>query len=97
MHIISRKALLEFAKIYPSAYQPLDDWYRVTKKASWQSIADVRMVFPHADAVGNCTVFNIGGNKYRLITKINYESQVVFIRYVLTHPEYDKGNWKNEC
>jgi mRNA interferase HigB len=97
MHIISRKALLEFAKRYPASYEALDDWYRVAKKATWQSIADVKAIFPHADAVGDCTVFNIGGNKYRLITRISYEKQVIFIRFVLTHSEYDKGSWKNEC
>ena len=97
MHIISRKALLEFARKHPGSYQPLDDWYRVAKKATWQSITDTKRVFPHADGVGDCTVFNIGGNKYRLITRINYENQVVFIRYVLTHSDYDKGGWRNEC
>lgn len=97
MHIISRKALLEFAKKYPTFYQPLDDWYRVAKKTKWQSITDVKAIFPKADAFNNCTVFNIGGNKYRLITRISYEGQVVFIRYVLTYSDYDKGSWKNEC
>lgn len=97
MHIISRKTLLEFAKKHPASYQPLDDWYRTARKATWQSIADVREVFPHADAVGDCTIFNIGANKYRLITRISYEKKVIFIRHVLTHFEYDKGSWKNEC
>ncbi len=97
MHIISRKALLDFAKQHPASYQFLDDWYRIAKKANWQSIADVKAIFPHADVVGDCTVFNIGGNKYRLVTRISYEKQVIFIRFVLTHSEYDKGTWKNEC
>ncbi|MFY9227127.1 MAG: type II toxin-antitoxin system HigB family toxin [Blastocatellia bacterium] len=97
MHIISRKKLKEFSLIYPDAEAPLEAWYRTAKQASWQSIAEVRISYPQADAVGICTVFNIGGNKYRLITKIYYKDQVVLIRNVLTHPEYDKGAWKNDC
>jgi mRNA interferase HigB len=97
MHIISRKALLAFALLHPDAYEPLDNWYRVAKSATWQNISEVRQVFPTADAVGKCTVFNIGGNKYRLITKIFYAEQTILIRGVYTHAEYDQGRWKNDC
>ena len=51
-------------------------------------------MFPHADSVGKWTVFNVKGNKYRLITEINYAKQFVFVRHFLTHSEYDKGAWK---
>ena len=61
------------------------------------SLAEVRATFRHADQVGTCMVFNIKGNDYRLITKIDYAYQKVFIKYVLTHPEYDKGKWKDVC
>ncbi len=54
-------------------------------------------MFPNADSVGECTVFNIDGNKYRLITKINYKTKIVYIRFVLTHLEYDKDKWKDDC
>ena len=57
---------------------------------------ELRQTFPHADSVGNFTVFNIGGNKYRLITYINYQQQLIFIRDILTHAEYNKENWKND-
>lgn len=57
---------------------------------------EVQTAFPQAEAVGNFTVFNIKGNKYRLIVSINYEKQVIYIKYVLTHAEYDKDKWKND-
>jgi mRNA interferase HigB len=62
----------------------------------WQNFVDLRQVFPSADQVGNLTVFNIGGNNYRLITLVDYKYQKVFIRHVLTHAEYDKEEWKND-
>jgi mRNA interferase HigB len=96
MHIISRKALLEFSKSYGDSSSALDSWYQIVSKAKWQHINDVKKVYPFADAVSNFTVFNIKGNKYRLIVSINYQNQVVFIKYVLTHTEYDSGNWKND-
>ncbi len=97
MHVISKKKLREFWETHPDAKEPLDKWFRVASKATWQSLADVRAVFPHADAVYDCTVFNIGGNKYRLIVSIDYKRQVIYVKHVLTHSEYDKENWKKDC
>ena len=97
VHVITRRVLKEFAAIHKGAEKPLDSWYSVAKKALWQSIADVRVNYPHADAVGRCTVFNIGGNKYRLIVKIEYKLQTIYIKCVLIHPEYDKEEWKRDC
>lgn len=74
--------------------EPLDYWYRVSRRASWQSLAGVRLDFPYADPMGKYTVFNIGGNRYRLIATLKYRWQVVYIRHILTHAEYDKGAWK---
>lgn len=96
LRVISRKRLLEFAREHPDAGEPLDNWYRRTKKAKWKRLSEVRVDYPHADAVGVCTVFNIKGNRYRLITKVFYKRQVVLIRFVLTHKEYDKEGWKDE-
>lgn len=95
--MITRGALKDFAALNKGAESPLDSWYRVAKKAHWRNIADVRLSYPHADAVGRCTVFNIGGNKYRLIVKIEYKLQTVYIKRVLIHAEYDKGDWKRDC
>lgn len=94
MHIISRRALVQFATIHPDAETALDVWYRVAKGAHWKNLAEVKQVYPHADQVGRYTVFNIKGNKYRLIAEINYHSQTIFVRHVLTHAEYDKEGWK---
>lgn len=86
-----------FWERYPQAREPLENWYTVAEGARWQSLAETREDFRHADPVGDCTVFNIGGNKYRLVVKINYQKQKVFIRAVLTHAEYDKEGWKKDC
>ena len=94
MHVISRKALVAFASTHPDAETPLDVWYRAAKSAQWRNLADVRRVYPHADIVGPYTVFNIKGNRYRLVTEINYRGQTIFVRQALTHAEYDKGKWK---
>jgi mRNA interferase HigB len=98
MHIISRKKLLEAAKRFPDADGQLDGWYRTAKSAKWKSLADVRRTYSHADPVkvGDVvyTIFNIGGNKYRLITEIFYEDRTILVRHVLTHQEYDKEAWK---
>lgn len=100
MHIISRTALTAFATTHPDAKAPLDAWFKVASAATWQSLVQVRETYPHADLVGRLTVFNIGGNKYRLITKITYPKQdtqgTIYIRNVLTHAEYDKEDWKND-
>jgi len=86
-----------FAAKHPASKAPLDAWYRVARNAQWRNIIDVRQVYSAADLVGICTVFNIAGNKYRLVTHIKYARQAIYIRHVLTHPEYSRGKWKNEC
>lgn len=94
MHVISRKRLREAAAIHADLEGPLDTWFRIAKKAKWNSLAEVRQTFPSTDAVEGYTVFNVKGNEYRLITRINYRTGRLFIREVLTHAEYDRGSWK---
>lgn len=94
MHIITRKRLLEFAEQHPNSLTPLDAWYRVVKNTDIINFSELREIFPSADKVENFTVFNIGGNKIRLITAIHYNTQCLYIRHVLTHKEYDKEKWK---
>lgn len=94
MHIITRKRLNEFATAHPPATSGLAHWYRVLKKQNPENFAELRRLFPHADQVGGLTVFNIGGNKARLIAAIHYNRRKVYIRAVLTHVEYDAGKWK---
>ena len=90
MHVISRKALLEFASKHADAWTPLDDWYRIAKKGEWKHLEEVRKTFPHADLAEKFTIFNISGNKYRLSTLINYRSQRIYIDKVMTHAEYSR-------
>ena len=96
MHVISRKQLREHCQIHADSCEALDDWYRTASQAHWTNLVEVQAVYPKAEAVGNFTVFNIKGNKYRLIVNINYAKQVIYIKYVLTHAEYDKDAWKND-
>ena len=95
MNTISLKRILEFAKRYPDSKSSLTAWYKITRKAQWRNLAEVRQVYPHADLVGIYTVFNIRGNHYRLIAEINYQFQQVLIREILTHKEYDEDKWKS--
>jgi mRNA interferase HigB len=92
--MISRKALRDFADTHHDAEMPLDDWYRTAKRLRWTSLADVRKTYPHADAVGQFTIFNIGGSKHRLATYINYRTSKVYIRHVTTHQKYTREGWK---
>lgn len=101
MRIITRKRLREFAKRYPDAAEALQKWGQVVRDAKWPSLQDVRRVYPHADAVtvasGNSvTVFNICGNKYRLIAALHYNRQCVYVLRLLTHAEYSKDFWKDD-
>lgn len=96
MHIISKKKLREFWDKHPKAKAPLEAWYQVTLAVEWESFADVRKTFNTADQIGKFTVFNIGGNKYRLIAVIHFNRGKLFVRHVLTHAEYDEEKWKNE-
>jgi mRNA interferase HigB len=98
LHIISRKKLLEAEKKHGSVGVPLDSWFRMAKSAKWKNLEEVRQTYSRADGVSVgekvYTVFNISGNSFRLITEIYYDDQVILVRHVLTHAEYDKGNWK---
>ena len=96
VRVISRKALTKFAAKHRDAKEPLDNWYRRTRRANWQNLAEVREDYPQADLVGTCVVFNLAGNKYRLISRIFFRSKRVYIRFVMTHKEYDKGEWEND-
>jgi mRNA interferase HigB len=97
LRIISKRRLRQFWEVHADAREPLMHWYRVTKKAAWRTLADVRKDFRHADPVGACTVFNIKGNHYRLIASVRYELQRVYVLKVMTHKQYDMEDWKNEC
>lgn len=96
MHVITKARLTHFWLKYPDSQSSLRAWYKRVRLAKWQNFNDLRAVFSSADNVQNLIVFNIGGNKYRLIALVDYRYQKVFIRAVLTHSEYDKESWKND-
>ena len=100
MHVISYGTLRKFAGKHAHSLEPLKTWYKIADKAIWLDIADVKAVYPHADAVGRCTVFNIGGSDFRLVVQIDFQAQVIYIKKVMTHAEYDVDQgkrWKKSC
>jgi mRNA interferase HigB len=101
MRIISLKTLRAFWVRYPQAQQPLRIWYKTTGAAQWRNFVEVRATFGSADAVrvasGNTVVvFDIGGNKYRLIAAIHYNTERVYALMVLSHAEYDRNAWRDQ-
>ena len=93
MRIIARRTLREFSDRHPRAMPGLEAWYHEVKMAEWRSPADVRRLYSKARIVGkDRVVFNIAGNRYRLVAKVNYGAGIVFIRFVGTHKEYDHIN-----
>ncbi|MGA9852031.1 MAG: type II toxin-antitoxin system HigB family toxin [Gammaproteobacteria bacterium] len=94
MHVITRKRLRDFATRHRDAAEPLASWYAIVAKTDFGSFAELKRVFASIDKVGKFTVFDIGGNKYRLIAAIHYNRKKVYIRHVLTHAEYNQDKWK---
>lgn len=92
MHLISNKMLLAFAAKHPAASEPLRAWRKIIESRVFVGFADLKSAFHATDKVGDYYVFNVGGNKYRLVTTIRFESKKVFVREILTHKEYD--TWK---
>jgi mRNA interferase HigB len=93
MYSVARPPV-EAAKKHPDAQGPLDAWYKVAEKATWKNLAELHQTYPNADYVAPNVVFNIKGNSYRLIAKIEFQWQMIFIKHVLTHDGYDKEDWK---
>lgn len=97
MRIISFRKLREFYEDHPDSKTSLEAWRVAVENADWKTFADVRNTFRTADIYKNCTMFDLGGNKYRLIAWVNYKKHAVYVRAILTHAEYDKGKWKADC
>jgi mRNA interferase HigB len=95
MHIISRKALRLFWERHADSKAPLVRWYQIVERTNYRSFAELRASFPSADLVDGFVVFNIAGNKYRLIASMHFNRGKVYIRHVLAHAEYDSGAWKS--
>lgn len=96
MHVISKRARVTFWSVHKDAEVPLRTWLTVCKRTHFENFSHLGRSLPGIDKVGIFTVFNIGGNKYRLITVIHFNRRKIYIRHVLTHKEYDLGHWKRE-
>lgn len=94
MHVVTQKRIWEAKGKWPQSATALDAWFRIMKGSEPQSFAEMKGIFPSTDKVGSLHVFDIGGNKIRLIATVHYRAKRVFIRHILDHPEYGKGKWK---
>lgn len=94
MNVIARKALKAFWERYPQAETPLGAWYEIVSKGDWSSPADLKRAFGNnVDFVGdNRAIFDIGGNKYRLVVHFSFKFKTALIKFVGTHKEYDGIN-----
>jgi mRNA interferase HigB len=101
MRVISKKRLRDFWEVLPASKSSLEQWYKVVSGANWLHFAEVRQTFNHADVAktdkGNLiVVFDIGGNKYRIITALHDDRNICCVLRVLTHKQYDANKWKKE-
>lgn len=92
--MISKRTLREFWETHPASAASLAAWNRTIKHSMPRTPAEMRAIFGSVDFVGGLAVFDIGGNKFRLIASVDYRCQVVYVKHVLTHKTYDEGNWK---
>ena len=90
MRVVSNKALVDFSAHHAGAAQPLQLWRKIIETSTFATFADLKNAFNTIDKVGDLFVFNIGGNKFRLIAVIHFNRQMLFIRHVLTHAQYDR-------
>jgi len=91
MRVISRRTLREFLEKHPDARQPLETWFADVSRAVWNSPAEVKAIYRNASFIANNrVVFNIKGNRYRLVVAVAYPHRLVFIRFIGTHEEYDQ-------
>jgi len=94
MRIITNRRLREFAERFPDAQAPLQAWRKAVENSAFLHWSALKNAFPSADKVGDKIVFNVGGNKFRIVAGISFAAQILWIKAVMTHTEYDKGAWK---
>lgn len=100
MRIISKARLVKFwtsRKGDRYVQRDFTAWYKAAKNADWSNDAEMKQTFGSADRVGNCVVFDVGNNRYRLITRVLYGSGIIYILLPMDHAEYDKRSWAEEC
>ena len=101
MRVISKKRLQDFWQILPAARTSLEQWYKVVNGAEWFHFAELRKTFNHADIATTAkgypvVIFDVGGNKYRIIAALHYDRKICYVLRVLTHKQYDTNQWKKE-
>jgi mRNA interferase HigB len=97
VRIISKKKLRDFWQIHASAAKALAGWHQRIRQARWQNYQELNTDIRSADLVGDCVVFNILHNDYRLIARVRFQSQIVYVLKIMTHEEYSRVDWKSEC
>ena len=101
MRVISKRRLREFweARKHDAevARRDLAAWYKTAKNAEWANFGALRQTFGSADQVGNCVVFDVGNNRFRLIARVNYGKGIIYVLKVMDHAEYDKKRWIDDC
>ena len=90
MRVISNRRLVAFSSEHPEADHPLRVWRKILESGSFESFAALKTAFGSVDKVGSFHVFDIGGNKFRLVAAIHFNRQMLYIRHVFTHREYDR-------
>ena len=96
MRVISKRPLREFWDAHPEAKPSLVDWFKKTEEASARSFQELRGIFGAVDYVDGFTIFDVGGNRYRIISVIHYDQQRLYVRNVLTHAKYDRNAWRRK-
>jgi mRNA interferase HigB len=101
LRVISKSALRDFWESRKNdsviAERSLSAWYKLAKDADWSNFAEMKQVFGSADQVGDCVVFDVGNNRFRLIGRVRYQSGKIYILKVMDHQEYDENRWRDEC
>lgn len=96
MHIITKKRIIEAKSRYSTCVSALDGWYTVISKNNYSNFAELKKTFNTVDKVNSLYVFDVGGDKLRIIASIHFNRKKVYIRHILTHTEYDTGKWRKK-
>lgn len=101
MRVISKARLRQFWQTRKAdsgiAERDLSAWYKLARHAEWANFGNLRQTFGSADRVGNCVVFDVGNNRFRLIGRVNYANGIIYVLKVMDHAEYDRGRWAADC
>jgi mRNA interferase HigB len=97
VNVISQHGLRKLTTKHPGTESDALQWFRTATAADWSCLADVGTKFPTADQLGEVLVFNLGHNRYRLITTVFFAGREIYVKALMTHKEYDREEWKKWC